>query len=87
MTLERIPFDPATLAETACDMYAVRAREKGLELVCSVAPDLPPLLVGDPTRLTQVLSNLLSNAVKFTTRGEVELRVDSPDPCAPACWP
>ncbi|WP_051445201.1 ATP-binding protein [Desulfocurvus vexinensis] len=83
VTLERIPFDPAALAETVCDMYAVRAREKGLELICAVAPGLPPLLAGDPTRLSQVLSNLLSNALKFTAAGEVELAVDQPDPARP----
>ena len=59
-------------------MVAVRAHEKGLALVCEIAPDAPSDLVGDPTRLRQVLLNLLGNAIKFTESGEVALRV-APD--------
>jgi PAS domain S-box-containing protein len=53
---------------------AVRAQQKGLELLCDVRPEVPEEIVADPTRLTQVLSNLLGNAIKFTSQGEVELR-------------
>src|SRR5688500_14700541 len=64
-------------------MVAVRAQEKGLVLVCEIEPDVPGDLVGDPTRLRQVLLNLLGNAIKFTETGEVALRVtpdgESPD--------
>jgi CheY-like chemotaxis protein len=65
-------------------MVAVRAQEKGLALVCEIAPNVPNELLGDPTRLRQVLLNLLGNAIKFTESGEVALRVtpdaDSPVP-------
>ncbi len=54
---------------------ALRAHEKGLELIYEVADDVPDRLVGDAGRLRQITLNLLSNAVKFTDRGEVELRV------------
>ena len=59
-------------------MVAARAHEKGLALVCEIAPKVPTDLVGDPTRLRQVLLNLLGNAIKFTESGEVALRV-TPD--------
>ncbi|MCX7019683.1 MAG: response regulator [Candidatus Sumerlaeota bacterium] len=57
------------------DYLALRAQEKGLEYVCQIAPEVTPLLRGDPTRLRQVMVNLLSNAIKFTTDGEVVLSV------------
>jgi CheY-like chemotaxis protein/anti-sigma regulatory factor (Ser/Thr protein kinase) len=63
------------------EMVAARADEKGLTLVCEIAPNVPNDLVGDPTRLRQVLLNLLGNAVKFTQSGEVSLRV-ALDPAA-----
>src|SRR6185436_4442061 len=61
-------------------VVAVRAHEKGLELCCSVPESVPPIAVGDPARLRQVLVNLLANAIKFTEQGEVVLEVSSPDP-------
>jgi signal transduction histidine kinase/DNA-binding response OmpR family regulator len=55
---------------------ALRAREKGIAFICTVAPEVPDMLCGDPIRLRQILLNLASNAVKFTERGKVEVRVD-----------
>src|SRR5204862_5756236 len=78
LELERTGFSLNDLLEKVMEMMAVRAREKGLNLVCEIAPDVPADLVGDPTRLRQVLLNLLGNAIKFTESGEVSLRV-TPD--------
>jgi CheY-like chemotaxis protein len=66
------------LLEKVTEMVAGRAHEKGLALVCEIAPNVPTDLVGDPTRLRQVLLNLIGNAIKFTESGEVSLRV-TPD--------
>src|SRR5688572_15981262 len=79
LELERIPFSLNDLVEKVREMVGVRAHEKGLSLVCEIAPTVPNDLVGDPTRLRQVLLNLLGNAIKFTESGEVALRV-TPDP-------
>ncbi len=78
LELERTGFSLTDLLEKVREMVAVRAHEKGLALVCEIAPNVPNDLVGDPTRLRQVLLNLLGNAIKFTESGEVALRV-SPD--------
>ena len=77
LELERTGFSLNDLLEKVTEMVAVRAQEKGLALVCEIAPDVPNDLVGDPTRLRQVLLNLLGNAIKFTESGEVALRVDA----------
>ena len=55
---------------------ALRAHNKGLELVHRVAPSVPEFLVGDPLRLKQVLLNLVGNAIKFTEHGEISVDVD-----------
>ena len=73
--LERTGFSLNDHLEKVIEMVAARAQEKGLALVCEIAPNVPTELVGDPTRLRQVLLNLLGNAVKFTESGEVSLRV------------
>src|SRR5207249_4337601 len=71
LDLEAIPFDLATLVHATATLLAVRAREKHLELIVDVPPDVPHLVRGDPTRLRQVLVNLIGNAIKFTEAGEV----------------
>ena len=76
----KLDLDPASfsLRERVGDTMkslAVRAHQKGLELACRIAPDIPPVLVGDAQRLRQIVVNLVSNAIKFTDRGEVLLDV------------
>jgi two-component system sensor histidine kinase/response regulator len=73
--LEEIDFDLAELIDGTCDVMAVRARRKNIEFLSRVAPYVPVNLVGDPTRLRQILVNLIGNAVKFTDEGEVILNV------------
>ncbi len=75
LELEHTGFSVNDLLEKVREMVAVKAFEKNLTLVCEIAPDVPTDLVGDPTRLRQVLLNLLGNAIKFTESGEVSLRV------------
>jgi CheY-like chemotaxis protein len=73
--LEQIKFDLLEVLDKATELMALRAQEKGLELLVSAASDVPIGLIGDPQRLRQVIVNLLGNAVKFTDRGEVAVRV------------
>lgn len=75
LELDILDFDLRTTLEDMIDVLAVRAYEKGVELVCMVEPDIPALLQGDPGRLRQILINLVDNAIKFTLQGEVTLRV------------
>jgi signal transduction histidine kinase/DNA-binding response OmpR family regulator len=73
--LESVDFDLRSTVEGVVDSLAVSAQEKGLELLSQIAPGVPSMLRGDPTRLSQVLNNLIGNAVKFTEKGEVFLQV------------
>jgi signal transduction histidine kinase/ligand-binding sensor domain-containing protein/DNA-binding response OmpR family regulator len=85
LELESVPFDVHDVLSQIADLFAWRAAEKGLELVVAAAPDVPARLVGDPLRLSQVLTNLVSNALKFTAEGYVQLQVDmDPDAAAAA---
>ncbi|MCX7379390.1 MAG: ATP-binding protein [Alphaproteobacteria bacterium] len=74
--LEDRPFDPRALANSAADILALRARDRGIDLQVQVAPEVPAMLHGDGARLRQVVVNLLSNAVKFTDQGGVALRLE-----------
>jgi PAS domain S-box-containing protein len=74
--LAKIEFDLSDVVQRSVEIAAVRAHEKGLELVSHIASDVPLDLVGDPGRVRQVLINLLGNAVKFTERGEVLLQIE-----------
>src|SRR5512144_2854065 len=78
LELERTGFSLKDLLEKVREVVEVRAQEKGLVLEFEIAPEVPSELIGDPTRLRQVLLNLLGNAIKFTESGEVALRV-TPD--------
>ncbi len=74
LTLEKQPFSVRASLEEALDVVALRAGEKGLALAYILEPETPAAIVGDVTRLRQILVNLLSNAVKFTDAGEVIVR-------------
>ena len=78
MEVETAPFDLRAVAEEATKMLAPRARDRGLELICRVSPDVPTAVLGDRAKLREVLVNLVDNAVKFTHEGEVIVSVDAP---------
>ena len=75
MDLERQPFELDICIEEAVDLVNLRAIERGIELGYSLGSELPAVLIGDVTRLRQILVNLLANAVKFTNVGEVAVTV------------
>ena len=77
LELENHPFDLQHCTETALDLLAQKAAEKKLELGCVIAENTPLDLVGDVTRLNQVLVNLVGNAVKFTSQGEVIVSISA----------
>ncbi len=74
--LEEVEFDLRTLLDDLSRTIAIRADQKGLELICAAVPELPSRLIGDPGRLRQVLLNLAGNAIKFTAVGEVCIDVE-----------
>jgi two-component system sensor histidine kinase/response regulator len=76
LELENVPFSLLDCSESALQPVAIRAQQKGLELQWWFRGNLPEQVVGDPTRLRQVLINLIGNAVKFTEKGHVTLGVN-----------
>jgi len=76
LDIEHIPFDLGDVMDNLANLLGMKAEEKGLELVFALPADLPSALVGDPSRLGQVLVNLGNNAVKFTDQGEVIIGVE-----------
>ena len=75
MSFEVVPFSPRSIVDYATNMIAIKAKEKKLTLTVDISASLPPILLGDPLRIQQVLVNLMSNAVKFTERGGICVRV------------
>ncbi len=73
--LETIPFDLRGAAEDVMELLALKAQEKGLQVVLLMRPDVPVHVVGDPGRFRQILLNLVANAIKFTDQGEVSVHI------------
>jgi CheY-like chemotaxis protein len=86
LELEEHPFELRACVEESLDLLAPAAAEKGLDLSYEIEPGVPVALIGDVTRLRQILINLIGNAVKFTAQGEVAVSVtmvpDSAEPRA-----
>lgn len=75
MEIEVVEFRLQNLLMNVIDLVNVRAEQKGLKVVLDLAPEIPPVLIGDPLRLSQVLNNLVGNALKFTEKGQIDLEV------------
>ena len=76
LLIDRRSFNLWHLVGDTLKALAPRAHDKGLELICDMAPDTPVFVLGDPGRLRQILVNLIGNAIKFTDRGQVILRIE-----------
>lgn len=79
LTLENVDFELHEVVENAVALVADPAHRKGLEVICSIAPEVPTRVRGDANRLLQVLGNLVGNAIKFTENGEVGVWVSMSD--------
>lgn len=76
MDLEEYPFSVKQCVEESIELLANKVAEKDIELIYSVDPKIPNYIIGDITRLRQILINLLTNAIKFTEAGEIEIKVE-----------
>lgn len=79
LELEYVEVRLSDVVTTVLDVMGANAREKDLELVTEIDPAIPEIVMGDPTRMRQILFNLTSNAIKFTDTGRITVRV-APDP-------
>lgn len=75
LKLEQAPFEPRAVVREVCGVLGGQALGEGVEMICSLAPEVPQTVVGDQLRVRQILFNLLGNAVKFTEQGQIEVRV------------
>jgi PAS domain S-box-containing protein len=73
--LEAADFSLRDILESALKTMAIRAHEKGIELLCEVAPEVPEIVRGDSSRLRQIVINLVGNSIKFTDTGEISVKV------------
>jgi signal transduction histidine kinase/HPt (histidine-containing phosphotransfer) domain-containing protein len=75
MSLENVPFDVKGVVHHTRQLFSAKASEKNIPINCIIEDSVPASLMGDPTRLSQVLNNLVSNAIKFTEKGSVDITV------------
>jgi signal transduction histidine kinase/CheY-like chemotaxis protein len=85
LELESIDFELGAVVEGICEVLAVKAQAKGVELLCHIDEGVPRTLHGDPARIQQILLNLIGNAVKFTSQGEIVVRVGLEDSSGSEC--
>jgi signal transduction histidine kinase/CheY-like chemotaxis protein len=83
LEIEHIPINIYDIVQDSVDLLSYSAAKKNLELVYFIDPQIPEIIIGDSTRIRQIIINLLSNAIKFTEQGEVKLRVELPDNFCP----
>lgn len=77
LALEKVHFSIGQMVDDVHAMFEKQAKQNNTQLTCSVSPDTPPVLLGDPFRLKQIIINLVSNSVKFTKDGSVSFAVRS----------
>lgn len=83
LRLEELNFNPRGIAEEVVRFFSVQAEKKGIDMILHYSPQIPETLVGDPSRLRQILFNLVGNALKFTERGAVT--IDFSGTTSPTC--
>ena len=76
LSMEKIEFDLKKLANESINLIYYKAKERGIELNLEVGDGVPDSVIGDPSRLRQVLNNLLGNALKFTEKGEIKMTLN-----------
>ncbi|GIL17440.1 MAG: hypothetical protein BroJett040_11910 [Oligoflexia bacterium] len=77
LIIDKTEFNIHELVDRVGEIMAIRAHQKGLELICYIHPETPQYVVGDPNKLKEIIMNLVSNAIKFTAAGEIVIRVES----------
>jgi signal transduction histidine kinase/HPt (histidine-containing phosphotransfer) domain-containing protein len=82
LVIEEVPLDLQEIVQRVVSLYNIRAYEKNIALRYDLPANLPIQLLGDATRITQLLSNFVSNAIKFTATGEVAIRAEIIEDCA-----
>jgi len=79
LSLEDIPYDLRELVQELVVLHSLKAEQKGVELNSEISEQVPEVVVGDPTRMRQILVNLITNALKFTSEGEVSINISIQD--------
>jgi signal transduction histidine kinase/DNA-binding response OmpR family regulator len=85
LILDESSFELRKCIEEALDIYAIKAIEKGIDLLYMLQPEAPPFLIGDMKRIKQVLGNLINNAIKFTDEGEIFISVEKQSQTSEYC--
>jgi two-component system sensor histidine kinase/response regulator len=76
LEFEHIDFNLYNIIEDAIQLLALKAHEKGLEIIYQISPEVPSMLQGDPMRLRQIIANMVNNSIKFTDNGEVSVSIE-----------